>query len=116
MGHVFLHSPSDVFGSLISDTEEFLEDYQMNHRSSLGTNIYSPISQSPTTPPISPSPQFRLGTAPQKTANQTIPGQFSADELALLDSVSPCPSAPPALDTIAQRIAARNKAQTQEFQ
>lgn len=63
MGHVFLHSPSDVFGSLISDTEEFLEDFQMNHRGSLGTNIYSPISQSPTTPPISPPPQFRVCTA-----------------------------------------------------
>lgn len=64
MGHVFLHSPSDVFGSLISDTEEFLEDFQMNHRGSgsLGTEVYSPVSQSPITPPISPPPQFRLTT------------------------------------------------------
>lgn len=60
MGHVYLHSPSDVFGSLISDTEEFLEDFQMNHRGSIGTNVYTPISQSPITPPISPPPQFRI--------------------------------------------------------
>lgn len=30
-GHVFMQSPSDVFGSLISDTEDFLEDLQ-THR------------------------------------------------------------------------------------
>jgi guanylate cyclase, other len=32
MGHSLMQSPSDMFGSLISDTEEFLEDVQMNHR------------------------------------------------------------------------------------
>lgn len=30
-GHVFMHSPSELFGSLINDTEEFLEDLQ-SHR------------------------------------------------------------------------------------
>ncbi|XP_059610596.1 soluble guanylate cyclase 88E [Phlebotomus argentipes] len=30
-GHVFMHSPSDMFGSLISDTEDFFEDLQ-THR------------------------------------------------------------------------------------
>lgn len=78
MGHVFLHSPSDVFGSLISDTEEFLEDFQMNHRASLGTNVYSPISQSPpNTPPISPPPQFRI-TASHPTAPITFKAAAAA--------------------------------------
>lgn len=30
-GHVFMHSPGELFGSLINDTEEFLEDLQ-SHR------------------------------------------------------------------------------------
>lgn len=32
-GHVFMHSPSELFGSLINDTEEFFEDLQ-SHRES----------------------------------------------------------------------------------
>lgn len=32
-GHVFMHSPSELFGSLINDTEEFFEDLQ-SHRDS----------------------------------------------------------------------------------
>lgn len=36
-GHVFMHSPSELFGSLINDTEEFLEDLQ-SHR---GTSVNS---------------------------------------------------------------------------
>lgn len=70
MGHVYLHSPSDVFGSLISDTEEFLEDFQLNHRGSLGTNVYTPICQSPITPPISPPPQFRVCPAIKPSPDQ----------------------------------------------
>jgi hypothetical protein len=34
MGHALMQSPSDMFGSLISDTEDFLEDLQTNHRTS----------------------------------------------------------------------------------
>lgn len=76
MGHVYLHSPSDVFGSLISDTEEFLDDYQMNHRGSMGTNdVYTPISHSPITPPISPPPQFRIRALPMAGASITPIGQ-----------------------------------------
>lgn len=34
----------------------------MNHRDSVGTNVYTPLSQSPITPPISPPPQFRMAS------------------------------------------------------
>lgn len=41
-GHAYMQSPSDVFGSLIVDTEEFLEDLQ--NRNSGGSNLFSPRS------------------------------------------------------------------------
>lgn len=41
-GHAYMQSPSDVFGSLITDTEEFLEDLQS--RNSAGSSFYSPLS------------------------------------------------------------------------
>lgn len=97
-GHVFMNSPSDVFGSLLSDTEDFLEDLSMNHRGSLGTNVYTSTAQSPSTPPYTPeTPYFRIGTAPTKTKH-FVPGQFTEEELAIMSNVSPSPSAPPALD------------------
>lgn len=46
----------------------------MNHRGSLGTNVYSPISQSPITPPISPPPQFCV------RANAKPIDQFNDDD------------------------------------
>lgn len=41
-GHAYLKSPSDVFGDLITDTEEFLED--LHNRNSTTTSLYSPLS------------------------------------------------------------------------
>lgn len=41
-GHAYLQSPSDVFGDLITDTEEFLED--LHNRNSAGTSIFTPLS------------------------------------------------------------------------
>jgi guanylate cyclase, other len=41
-GHANLKSPSDVFGDLITDTEEFLED--MHRRNSTTTSLFSPLS------------------------------------------------------------------------
>jgi guanylate cyclase, other len=41
-GHAYLKSPSDVFGDLIVDTEEFLED--MHRRNSATTSLFSPLS------------------------------------------------------------------------
>lgn len=56
-------SPSDVFGSLVSDTEEFLED--LNHRHSISSNISSPRSSHFCSPPVN----FRLPSAPIKQGN-----------------------------------------------
>lgn len=39
-GHVFMHSPGELFGSLINDTEEFLEDLQ-SHRGKMVFDISS---------------------------------------------------------------------------
>jgi guanylate cyclase, other len=41
-GHAYLKSPSDVFGDLITDTEEFLED--LHRRNSTTTSVFSPLS------------------------------------------------------------------------
>lgn len=63
---MFMHSPSDVFGSLISDTEGFLDDLQSNR----GENIYGSAISSPS---FSPKPPFRSGSAktkPKKTLSQ----------------------------------------------
>uniref|UniRef100_A0A6E8VEY4 guanylate cyclase n=1 Tax=Anopheles coluzzii TaxID=1518534 RepID=A0A6E8VEY4_ANOCL len=54
-GHAFMHSVSDVFGSLVNDTEEFLEDLQ--HRNSISNTLYSASTPSPC--PFSPPAQFR---------------------------------------------------------
>ncbi|XP_052866342.1 soluble guanylate cyclase 88E [Anopheles cruzii] len=51
-GHAFMHSVSDVFGSLVNDTEDFLEDLQ--HRSSLSNTVYTGSTPSPC--PFSPPP------------------------------------------------------------
>lgn len=52
-GHAHLKSPSDVFGDLITDTEEFLED--MHKRSSAASSLYSPLSS----PAFSQSSHYR---------------------------------------------------------
>lgn len=51
-GHVFMHSPSELFGSLINDTEEFFEDLTNNRErdSSSASNLHSSVS----TPAFSP--------------------------------------------------------------
>ncbi|KAM7361258.1 guanylyl cyclase at 88E [Cochliomyia hominivorax] len=85
-GHVFMRSPSDVFGSLILDTEEFLEDLQMS-RSSLANNSQCPCS---------PIPPFRIGSAPPKPRPNN-PDQFTPEELAAMDQNTP-PSTAPARD------------------
>lgn len=43
-GHAFLQSPSDVFGSLIVDTEEFLEDLHNRNSAGPSSNLLSPSS------------------------------------------------------------------------
>ena len=86
-GHVFMRSPSDVFGSLILDTEEFLEDLQFSRNS---------ISNS-TKCPCSPIPPFRIGSAPSKPRLNN-PDQFTPEELAVMEQQTP-PSTAPARET-----------------
>lgn len=69
-GHAFMQSPSDVFGSLITDTEEFLED--LHNRNSAGTSsMYSPLS-TPLSAYSHSSGNYRSSTARNKkqTAGQ----------------------------------------------
>lgn len=59
-GHAYLQSPSDVFGDLIVDTEEFLED--LHHRNSTAASLYSPLSS----PAYSHNSNYRIPTPRQK--------------------------------------------------
>lgn len=56
-GHAYMQSPSDMFGDLITDTEEFLED--LHNRNSAGTSIFTPLSS----PAYSQSSNYRGQTA-----------------------------------------------------
>lgn len=90
-GHVFMRTPSEIFGSLILDTEEFLEDLQIS-RSSLANNNNN---QSPCG--FSPTPPFRIGSAPPKP-RPSNPDKFTPEELAAMDQLTP-PSTAPARET-----------------
>lgn len=60
-GHAYPKSPSEVFGDLITDTEEFLED--LHNRNSAGTSsVYSPLSS----PAYSQSSHYRLHSSRNK--------------------------------------------------
>lgn len=59
-GHAYLKSPSHVFGDLITDTEEFLEDLQ--NRNSAETSAYSPLSS----PCYSQSSNYRSHSSRKK--------------------------------------------------
>lgn len=91
-GHVFMHSPSEVFGSLVTDTEDFFEDLQTRRDSNV--NLNSIVS----TPALSPPRNYNLNSKPismtapptaqskptssSKPSNQNnIPGQFTHDEM-----------------------------------
>lgn len=92
-GHVFMHSPSELFGSLINDTEDFFEDLQIhresanNLHSSVSTPAFSPkramirsvgsaLAKSPSTAPcLMPQNMTKSGS------NTFVPGQFTEKEL-----------------------------------
>ncbi|XP_055544527.1 soluble guanylate cyclase 88E [Wyeomyia smithii] len=77
-GHAFLHSVSDVFGSLISDTEDFLEDLQ--HRNSLSNTQYT--SSPPSSCAFSPPPAFR-------SKNKSfVPRHYNKEEVDLLSNTT----------------------------
>ncbi|XP_034486759.1 soluble guanylate cyclase 88E isoform X2 [Drosophila innubila] len=91
-GHVFMRSPSDIFGSLILDTEEFLEDLQISRGSLANSSSNNNNSQSPCG--FSPTPPFRIGSAPPKP-RPSNPDVFTAEELAVMDQLTPPSTAPP---------------------
>lgn len=67
-GHVFMHSPSELFGSLINDTEDFFEDLH-NHRETVNNNLHSSVS----TPAFSPLRNRTIGSAVIKSVPSTAP-------------------------------------------
>lgn len=75
-GHVFMHSPSNVFGSLISDTEDFFDDLH-SHRGSFGRNAYGSTISSPA---FSPTPPFRTNSASKKPEKNAL-GKYTDEEL-----------------------------------
>ncbi|XP_065081718.1 soluble guanylate cyclase 88E isoform X2 [Ochlerotatus camptorhynchus] len=87
-GHAFMQSVSDVFGSLVSDTEEFLED--MQHRNSFSNTNYT--ASTPSSCAFSPPPAFR------SKSKSYVPGQFSQEELDLLSDTTNPPSAHSSID------------------
>ncbi|XP_060645574.1 soluble guanylate cyclase 88E isoform X1 [Drosophila nasuta] len=108
-GHVFMRSPSDIFGSLILDTEEFLEDLQISRGSLANSSSNNNnISQSPCG--FSPTPPFRIGSAPAKP-RPSNPDMFTAEELAAMDQLTP-PSTAPARETATCSSAASLKPST----
>ncbi|SPP83539.1 soluble guanylate cyclase 88E [Drosophila guanche] len=94
-GHVFMRSPSDIFGSLILDTEEFLEDLQISRGSLVNNNNNN--NQPPAECGFSPTPPFRIGSAPPKP-RPSNPDKFTPEELAAMDQMTP-PSTAPARET-----------------
>lgn len=94
-GHVFMRSPSDIFGSLILDTEEFLEDLQISRGSLVNSATNNNGDRSPTG--FSPTPPFRIGSAPPKP-RPSNPDKFTPEELAAMDQLTP-PSTAPARET-----------------
>ncbi|XP_058454622.1 soluble guanylate cyclase 88E isoform X2 [Malaya genurostris] len=77
-GHAFLSNVSDVFGSLINDTEDFLED--LHHRNSLCNTQYT--SSTPSSCAFSPPPAFRAKT------KAYVPSHFNKEELDLLSNTT----------------------------
>lgn len=91
-GHVFMHSPSELFGSLINDTEEFFEDITNNRKVESACNLQSSVS----TPAFSPrripralsssssKPMLPPSTAPPQISSPTSSagrGQFLDKEM-----------------------------------
>ncbi|CAG9804018.1 unnamed protein product [Chironomus riparius] len=106
-GHAFMQSPSDVFGSLITDTEEFLEDLQ--NRNSPGSGFFSPIS-TPLSVYSQPSASYRMSKVRSK--KQTA-GQFMEEEIDLLNTKKkPQPSAPILSKNDSMTTAQNNKTQS----
>lgn len=71
-----MHSPSNVFGSLISDTDNFFDDLHSQH-GSFGRNAYGSTVSSPA---FSPTPPFRTNSASKKPEKNSL-GKFTDEEM-----------------------------------
>lgn len=81
-GHAFLQSPSDVFGSLIVDTEEFLEDLHNRNSAGPSSNLLSPTSAPMSAYSQNGSKNLRQISA--RIKNKKAAGQVSFDVIDFL--------------------------------
>lgn len=94
-----MHSPSNVFGSLISDTEDFLDDIH-SHRGSFGRNVGSAVSS----PAFSPTPPFRTNSASKKP-EKNVAGKFTDEEMLNSDRAAGTSKAALQLMALEKRLA-----------
>lgn len=113
-GHVFMHSPSELFGSLINDTEEFFEDLTNNRKvesagnlqSSVSTPAFSPrripraLSSGSTKPMLPPSTAPPLVSSPTSSVGR---GQFTEREMIDYSRPSTSSMVPPAMQSLTKQ-------------
>lgn len=115
-GHVFMHSPSELFGSLINDTEDFFEDITNNRKFDSANNLQTSHSTvltpvfSPRKIPraISSSSSYKIppSTAPpivQSPTNSFGHGQLTERELIDYSRPSTSTMMPPAMHNLAKQ-------------
>lgn len=112
-GHVFMHSPSELFGSLINDTEDFFEDLTNNRKGESANNLQS------TTPSFSPR-RIPRALSSSSSSNRYIPpstappiinsptnsyghGKFTERELVDYSRPSTSTMMPPAMHNLAKQ-------------
>lgn len=109
-GHVFMQSPSNIFGSLVSDTEEFFDDLQ-SHRDLMGRNIYESTASSPA---FCPTPPFRINSGHHKLKMST-PGQFTDEEMRRMEKMCPVKPRSSQLQIFPAPAESRKKGKDQRF-
>lgn len=124
-GHVFMHSPSELFGSLINDTEDFLEDLHTrrestnNLHSSLSTPAFSPKRQQrPITMSALPLKSSMPYNAPAAVVTPTmmknnlvknfVPGQFTEAEIMEFDRPSTSAMIQPSMQMSSDKLMLSN--------
>ncbi|XP_055301154.1 soluble guanylate cyclase 88E [Sitodiplosis mosellana] len=77
-GHVFMHSPSELFGSLINDTEEFFEDITNNRKVESASNLQSSVQSTPAFSPRRIPRAFSSGSSSNMLPPSTAPPLISS--------------------------------------
>lgn len=95
-----MHSPSNVFGSLISDTDDFLDDLH-SHRGAFGRNACGSTVSSPA---FSPTPPFRTNSASKKPVKNAL-GKFTDEEMLNQDRAAGTSKAAIQLMALEKRLA-----------